>query len=401
MSIITLQGQELCGYGNAQSPMPYKVYTMNKYEKRKRKRELKRNNYISQYQDFDNAASIPSLYEAAWDSAKGVMWKQSTQRYLLNIYFQIAKTSKMLHKGKDIRKGFNRFFINERGKVREINSVKFFERVVQKSLCSNILIPILTHNLIADNGASQKGKGTDYAQQRLVKHLSDYYRKYGKDGYVLTIDFKSYFANIEHDTLKKLFKKYFTDERVIKLADDFVDAFGDIGLGLGSETSQTFAISYVNEIDHFIKDSLGIKAYGRYMDDSYIIHPEKNVLKDILSRLNFYFEKYGIQINKNKTCIRKLSQGFTFLKTRFYLGETGKIIRKPCRDSITRERRKLKRHAKLYEQGILQIETINQSFKSWTGSMERRNSRKTVYNMELLYNKLFTKGEKNDTRINT
>ena len=375
---------------------------MNKYEKRKQKRKLKTACLISQYQSFDNVACLSSLYRAAWDSAKGVIWKQSTQRFLLNIYFQICKICKLLYKGKDVRKGFNKFFITERGKVREINSVKFFERVVQKSFCTNNLIPILTHNLIADNGASQKGKGTLYAQQRLIKHLCDYYRKYGKDGYVLTIDFKSYFANINHDTLKSLFRKYFTDERVIKLADDFVDAFGDIGLGLGSETSQTFAISYVNEIDHFIKDSMGIKAYGRYMDDSYIIHHDKNALKDILSRLNFYFEKYGITVNKNKTCIRKLSQGFTFLKTRFYISETGRIIRKPCRDSITRERRKLKRQARLYEQGVLSIETVHQSFKSWCGSMKYRDARKTVYKMKLLYEKLFTtKGEKNDTRIDT
>lgn len=375
---------------------------MNKYEKRKIKRKLKTAALISQYQNFDNVASIPSLYRAAWNSAKGVMWKQSTQRYLLNIFFQICKTSKMLFQGKDIRKGFNRFFINERGKVREINSVKFFERVVQKALCTNILIPVLTHNLITDNGASQKGKGTLYAQQRLVKHLCSYYKKYGNNGYVLTIDFKSYFANINHSTLKSLFRKYLTDEKVISLADSFVDAFGDIGLGLGSETSQTFAISYVNEIDHFIKDNMGIKAYGRYMDDSYIIHNDKNALKDILSRLDFYFEKYGIKINKNKTCIRKLNQGFTFLKTRFYISETGKIIRKPCRESITRERRKLKRQTKLYEQGVLPLETIEQSFNSWCGSMKYRDARKTVYKMKLLYNKLFkTKGEKDDTRRKT
>ena len=59
---------------------------MNKYETRKRKRELKRNSFLSQYQNFDNIASIPSLYKATWESAKGVTWKQSTQRYLLNIY---------------------------------------------------------------------------------------------------------------------------------------------------------------------------------------------------------------------------------------------------------------------------------------------------------------------------
>ena len=366
---------------------------MNKYERRKQKRLQKKNEILNQYQSFENTASMNSLYKATWKSANGVKWKQSTQRYLLNIYSQITKTSDLLFRGKSTRKGFNRFFINERGKIREINSVKFFERVVQKSFCTNNLIPILTHNLIEDNGASQKGKGNHYAQQRLVKHLCHYYKKHGNKGYVLTIDFKSYFANINHDKLKGIFRRYFTDERVINLANDFVDSFGEIGLGLGSETSQTFAIAFTNEIDHYIKDNLGIKAYGRYMDDSYIIHPDKNVLQSILARLKEYFNEYGIILNQNKTQIRKLSQGFTFLKTRFYISETGKIIRKPCRDRITSERRRLKAQARLFCKGILDLETISQSFESWKGSMKFRNARKTIYKMTKLYNKLFKEKE--------
>ena len=368
---------------------------MNKYEKRKKKREDKKNKFLEKYQSYENICNPVALYKAAFKSAKGVMFKASVQKFLLNLFRNIYNSYQDLKAGKNITKGFIRFIIIERGKLREISSVRILERFIQKDTCTEVLYPVLTHNLITDNGASQKGKGTLYAQKRLVKHLCHYYKQYGNDGYILSIDFKNYFGSIPHKQLKDLLNKYLKDYRVVKLANDFIDAYDkEKGLGLGSETSQIFAIFYVNDIDHFIKDNLGIKAYGRYMDDSYIIHHDKNVLKDILNRLNVYFEKYGIEINKKKTCIKKLSQGVTFLKTRFYLSETGKIIKKPCRQSITRERRKIKKHYKHYLAGDLSIETINQSFKSWLGSMKYKTARKSVYNTKLLYDKLFTKGEK-------
>ena len=362
----------------------------NRYLRRKAKREKQKERFKNI--TFENVAGLDSLYKAAYDSAKGVKWKASVQKYLLNLLFNINKTRKDLLKQKDVRLGFIEFDINERGKIRHIRSVHFAERVVQKSLCTNVLYPILTNNLIEDNGASQKNKGTHFASQRLIKGLQKYFNQFGNDGYVLTIDFKSYFDNINHEKVKEIYRANFSDEKIIKLADDFVDAFGDKGLGLGSETSQISAVAYVNSVDHFVKEILRVKAYGRYMDDSFIIHHSKDVLKTILNVLTDKFEQLGIKINKKKTNIKKLKNGFTFLKTRFFLSEKGKIIRKPCRDSITRERKRLKRQAKLLEKETINNVTINESFQSWLGSMKYRTARKTVYSMKCLYNKLFMKG---------
>ena len=118
-------------------------------------------------------------------------------------------------------------------------------------------------------------------QSLYVKH----YKKYGNDRYILLIAFKSYFDNINHETLKDIYKRYFNDEKIIKLANDFIDAFGEKGLGLGSETSQISAVAYINEIDHYIKEKALIKGYGRYMDDSNLICESKEKLKNVLEEL--------------------------------------------------------------------------------------------------------------------
>lgn len=353
-----------------------------RYERRKAKREEAKQKY-EKYDDFENVASLSSLYNAAWKASNGVRWKASTQRFLINLLFRVHDTRKKLLAEKDIRKGFICFDINERGKVRHIKSVHFSERIVQKSLCTNVLYPAFTHNLIYENSASQKGKGTLFASQIVEKQLREHYKKYGNTGYILMIDFKSYFENIEHKPLIDLYKKTFKDEKLINLSISFITAFGDKGLGLGSETSQINAVAYPNAIDHYIKDS--IKSYSRYMDDSPAISNSKEKLKDLLKEIKPMYDELGINLNAKKTHITKLKNGFVFLKTRFILTDSGKIIKKPCRKSITRERQKLKKQIKLFNKGLITKEEIRQSYESWAGSMLRRNARKTVYEMNKLY----------------
>lgn len=64
-----------------------------------------------------------------------------------------------------------------------------------------------------------------------------------------------------------------------------------------------------------------------------------------------------------------------------------------------RERRKLKRQAKLLEQGILTLEEISKSYQSWRGSMKHRNSRRSIHKMDILYKGLFERSTENDKNI--
>lgn len=142
----------------------------NRYLRRKAKRQAKRYEALKQYDNFEIVAGIDSLYKAASEAARGVSWKQSVQRYQLNLFSNIAKTREELLAGKDVRKGFIEFYICERGKERFIQSVHFYERVAQKSLCMFSLYPVLTYNIILDNYASQKAK----ARILLLKDLQNF-----------------------------------------------------------------------------------------------------------------------------------------------------------------------------------------------------------------------------------
>ena len=144
-----------------------------------------------------------------------------------------------------------------------------------------------------------------------------------------------------------------------------------------------------NRADHYAKEVLRIRGYGRYMDDSCLLHHSIAYLEECLERLEVIYSEYGIVINKKKTKIVDLKHGFTFLKTHFYITETGRIIKKPCRDSITRERRKLKKQAALVASGVLTFDEVLRSYASWRGSMSHRDAYRTVQSMDRLFNGLF------------
>ena len=360
-----------------------------RYHRRKARREEKRRARVEAH-NFERVIDPQSLYKAARESRKAVYWKASVQRYWMNILRNVFQTHKDLEAGKDIRRGFIEFDICERGKARHIRSVHFSERVVQKSLCNNALIPHLLPGLIHDNGASIKDKGIHFAIKRLKTHLRRHFRKHGREGYVLLVDFRKYFDNIRHEPMKDIFTKAFgEDERLVDLSMGFIYAFGDNGLGLGSETSQISAVKYSSGNDHYAKEVLRCKYYGRYMDDSYFICESKEEARRILSAMLARYEALGITASPNKTAIVKLTRGFTFLKTHFSITETGRIVARPNRKSITRQRRKLKKFKKFHAAGKMSMHEIRNSYMSWRGYVGQINSRRSIRSMDQLYKKLF------------
>ncbi len=360
-----------------------------RFIRRKARRDEKRRMFLKRYDRYDLIIDRNNLFKAADLAKRNVMWKASVQNWSIHQLLEVERLYRDLVAGRDVRKGFSRFVIFERGKKRNISAVRFYERVAQKCLCQQVLCPVYTRSLLFDNAASQKDKGVKFAMDRFTTYLRRHFRRHGRTGYVLLIDFKGYFENINHAALKRIYRQYITDVSLLTLIDRFVDAYGEKGLGLGSETSQMHAIIFPNMIDHAITEQSRGKVYfGRYMDDSYVIARERKTLLAVLERIKALCVRLGITLSPKKTKIISLKNCMKWLKTRVYLTNTGKIIKKPCREAVARQRRKIKRQVKLYEAGRLGIEELRRSFESWSGSMKRRHARLTVWNMRRLLRKV-------------
>lgn len=360
-----------------------------RYARRVQKRAEKKATCYAQCDNFDAVFSYDNLYRSYKLCRRGVAWKCSTQKYMTQAPLNVFTTYRLLQTGKFKSKGFVEFDIFERGKIRHIRSVAMEERVVQRCLCDHSLVPMLGRTFIYDNGASLKGKGYSFSVDRMCHHLRQHYKKHGNEGYVLLFDFSKFFDNVSHRIMTMALEKNFTDERLLRLAHHFIDAFGDVGLGLGSQISQTMALASANRLDHFVKEVLRIKGYGRYMDDGYLLHPSKEYLKTCLEALKAICKELEIKLNVKKTQIVKISHGFSFLKVRFFLTKTGKVIRRMHRAGIVRMRKKLKAFQRMVAEGKMQVDDVHASFQSWQAYTKNFNGHKTLQSANALYDKLF------------
>jgi len=348
---------------------------------------------------FDNTITLDALYRAYLLSKLGVSWKKSTQKASITLLENLHTIHKEMIAGKDMRMGFIQFTLFERGKARFIQSVHFRERIVQRVVCDEVLSPLFTPTLIYDNGASIKNKGIQFAIKRAQCSLERHYRKYGRNGYVIQIDFSSYFANISHKKLKEIFEHYIKDKKLFDLCWSFVAAFGNKGLGLGSQVSQAAAGVFMNRIDHYAKEVLKLKAYVRYADDTLIIVKTKEEAERILTILREWYKQYEIVVNEKKTKIVKLTKGFTFLKTQFFVEENGKIVKRICRKGVTAMRRKLKKFIKFVNAGCMSFGQAYASFQSWKSYAEHKNTFKTVLNMTRLFYRIFANTPKEQKEV--
>lgn len=321
---------------------------------------------------ISNAARLDNIHEAARDAAKGVRWKASVQRYMVHSLRNSLYARRDLLAGNDIRKGFVRFHVIERGKDRAIAAPRFSERVIQKAVTRAVVAPAVWPTLTPGCAANMRGRGTGYALMRLKGQLAEHYRRHGAEGYVLLMDFSDYFGTIDHGTALDLVRRTLIDPVAIEFMRLQIEANGSIGLGLGSEPNQALAVAIPSPLDHLGERWSGIEASGRYMDDSYFIALDKDTLWQFLDAARALCASLGITINERKTKVVKLTRGFTFLKKRFRFTESGRIVVTPIPKSLARERRKLRVHSRMVAEGSMTLEQAYVSYMSFRGSLERK-----------------------------
>ena len=360
------------------------------------------------------------LMNSFYEAKKGCSWKNSVQQYEANFLKNIRHTQLELREKTYRQQDFYCFYLKERGKDRYVRSISFYDRVVQRALC-DLVNPIVEPYLIHDNGASVKKKGIDFARRRIENHLHKYYRKYGNKGYALVIDFSKFYDNILHKPLMDMYREIIDDKDIINLINHLVDSFSvDISnynitenelfdslayakaetektdekmmhksLGIGSQISQISGIYYPSKMDNYCKIVKGIKFYGRYMDDTYIIGNSKEELKSLLDDIDKICKKQGIFINHKKTQLFRLDKGFTFLKIKYRLTDTGHLVRIPVKKNFIRERRKLKSFKNLLDKGLIDFHDIEEQYKSWKGNIQKYDCYKSLKNLDKVFNDLF------------
>jgi hypothetical protein len=311
---------------------------------------------------YKEAIDFEHLYTSALKCKRNVLWKSSVSNFMLNVSSQVRLLSERLNDGTYKSKPPTIFKVHF-PKERDILSVPYMDRVYQRSLNDNILYPIMTKSFILDNCACQKGKGTDFARSRIKEHLHRFYRKHKTEGYVLQIDIKKYYASMNHSLVEEMFRKKLDDDTYKAVEYILRSQYQDEkGYSAGSQLIQIAGISFLNGLDHYIKEKLAIKGYIRYMDDLILIHDSKEYLEQCLVKIEKVLEKLDLKINTKKTNIHKVTDNTPFLGFNFRLNESGKVLMTMKKSYIKRQKKHIKGLVRAFKKGDISKQKLDNCY---------------------------------------
>lgn len=327
--------------------------------------------------DFEKVIDFKNMYQAFRKAKCGKGYKGSSTRFSMTaldgIHLLISQLKNRTYRVSD----YVEFKVYE-PKERVIQTTSFKDKVVQHSLCDNVLMPRLQKVFIRDNCAGQKGKGTLFGLDRLSEQMQEFYQKYGFDGYILKCDITKFFYSIAHDQLKDIVRYHFGhDEDVCWLCELFIDSTEGKGIPLGNQINQGFALLYLDGMDKMIQHELGIEYYGRYMDDFYLIHPSKDYLKYCLDVIREYLKTLDLTLN-GKTQIFPFKNGVGYLGFHTYIAPNGKPIRNLKNQNKRNAQKKFVRMAKLVAEGKLSMKKFQASYQAWKSHASHGNCHRMI-----------------------
>jgi len=313
--------------------------------------------------------TLDNIFNAARKCINGVQWKNGTARWRLNLLCNCRRLETEIASGKYKMSPMAKFFIH-RPKKREVTSMRMRDRIVHKIIChEGWLIDDLFRGAFFDNCACQKGKGTDFARNRLKLHLRRHFSKHGISGYAMKLDIHKFFQSIPHDRLIDFVFRKVRNPMVRQMVADIISNSGinGIGLDLGSEVSQVLANAYLTPVDYVIKQRCGIEGYVRYADDMVLLIPEdnKDMAKAVLNQVRYALSTLGLELNP-KSSIMPIRCGVDFLGFKFKLSNTGKIVTKLSRKNRQNALRHMKRLAKAVSSGTIPKNALLEAFTAWS-----------------------------------
>lgn len=343
--------------------------------------------------------SFENVYKGYLYTRRGKRTKQCVQEFESRALENVIGISKDLQNGTYTLGDYWVFTIFT-PKERVIKAPPFRDRVMQRVLSKEILEPTVGKHLIHDTYACQEDKGTHAGLYRLEDFLRKYYRKNGREGYIIKGDISKYFYSINHDILKTNLYPLLKEYKLEWLLDQIIDSTDCPGIPLGNQSSQWFANFYLSCFDHYVKEVLGVKYYLRYMDDFIAIVETKEEAREILEQMkSFLWRELRLKTN-SKTQICPIKNGADFLGFHTYITASGKVYRKLRKDSKEGMKKKLRKFKRLYQAGQITKEEIDSSYASWKGHAAHGNTKNLFIHTDKLYAEIFEGDDDANGKIN-
>jgi hypothetical protein len=295
----------------------------------------------------DNQKLLLAIFRAYFDARKNkrstanaLAFEKKYEKRLFKLYEEIMDREYTI--------GQNICFIVNKPVKREVFAADFRDRVVHH-LIFNYINPIFEKHFIKDSYSCRIGKGTSGGVRRVNHFIRSCSENYQKDCWILKLDIKGYFMAIDKNTI---YTKIESRLQAVKNPDFDLDVllylirtviFHDPtkncrvkgkredwvglpkskslffvphgkGFPIGNLTSQLFGNIYLDDFDHFVREKLGIRRYGRYVDDMVFVHSDREFLKSVISKARDYLrDELDLELHPKKIYLQHFEKGVGFL----------------------------------------------------------------------------------------
>lgn len=348
--------------------------------------------------------SFENLWRAARQAQRGKRFRPNVLAFNHELEANLLKLQSELQ-NHTYQPGEYRTFEIVDPKPRLISAAPYRDRVIHHALC-NAIVPPIERSFIDDSYANRVGYGTHRALRRAVQFARS--RRY-----ILQCDVRKYFPSLDRGILKQQIRRWIKCPDTLWLIDIIIDNSntqseepiyfpGDtlltplerpVGLPIGNLTSQFFANVYLNRFDHFVKESLHIRNYLRYVDDFLLFADDWQQLVDAKGAIATFMTSLRLQLHPIKTQLFETRYGFNFVGFRILpIGDTfpKDICIRVRNDNMRRSRIRLKELQHAYATGQVDLATLVQRLRSWEAHLmhgdTHRLRRKVFDNVVFLRN---------------
>lgn len=283
---------------------------------------------------FDSFIQFENLYDGYLLARKNKRFKEEVLSYTANLDEHLINAQNhLIYKTLKID-GVHSFY-EYFPKVRLIHSLPFKYRVINCA-AYRVLWPIYAKSFYEHSYGSIPGRGALKAVQQLQSWQRLVLRKPDK-WYIGKLDIAKFFFRVPVDVQLRELGRPLDDPDMMWYLETVIRSDGrpfglpldasspldcervlGVGMQVGSLISQMTANIVLTPLDHYIKRTLLIPYYIRYMDDMIILAPSKQQVWDAIHAIDDYLQSnLGLQLN-NKTAVIPAGHGVEFV---------GKIVR--------------------------------------------------------------------------
>ena len=262
----------------------------------------------------------------------------------------------------------------DNGKVRCLGIKEPVDKIIEQAIYQ-VLEPIVTAKFHNNSNGFIRGRSA----KRAIAQMENYIRS-EKLYFIVDIDIKGFFDNIDHGKLlKQLWSLGIEDKNLLSIISKMLKAevlgIGEMDKGTpqGGILSPLLANAVLNELDWWLesKKNKGIR-FVRYADDFKIICPSYQVAKEMLDKVvKWLASRLKLEVSEEKTKIVNLKRNYSE-----FLGFKIKVKKKKDKYVIVSHMKDnaLKKVEKTAKKQIRQIKKCKNNLKLLEKIIEKYNS---------------------------